>query len=356
MNKVLHVYNGVYKRGQGIFSVLDWSFRFVTNFEVYLYCREFEGKDLPYKIYTKDTIQFDALLRIERFDFVVFHGVFFIEYSKMSSVCRSNRIKYFIKPHGSLVRKSWSKSPFKKSLFYIFYLHRFLRYSHSILFINNEEAAKSFHNKKFILDFNYIGYNRNYNFRKSKDDKMVRFFFYSRFDFQHKGLDILLDALKALNANKYPNFEFNFYGSGSVDSVRRLKKELKLINSSFITYKGHIENEDDLQQMFLDNDILVLTSRYEGFPTVISEAMFFGIPPLVTKETNSEFILDEGIGWQVTLDSKDVVQKIEDILTIYPAHSKYIISRCQNFAHKNILIDSKLVNNQYEKLLVSLEN
>ena len=356
MNKVLHVYNGLYKRGQGIFTVLDWNLRFVTNCKVSLYCKKYYGKDFPYEIYTEDTIEFETLLQNVQFDFVVFHGVFFMDYSKMSSVCRRNRIKYFVKPHGSLVRKSWSKSPIKKLLFYIFYLRRFLRYSHSILFINNEEAFKSFHNEKFIIDFNYIGFDTNINYRKIKSYSRVRFFFYSRIDFHHKGLDILLDALKALNVSKFPNFEFNFYGSGSVASLHRLEKELKLVNSSYVTYKGHIENDDDLLKMFLDNDILVLTSRYEGFPTVISEAMSFGIPPLVTNETNSEFILDEDIGWRVSLESKDIAQKIEDVLTIYPADSKNIISICQKFSRQKFLIDSRLVNNQYEKLLVSLEN
>lgn len=355
MIKVLHVYNGIYKRGQGIFSVLDWNLRFVNKFEVSLYCKNYVGKDFPYAIYTKDKIQFETLLQNEKFDFVIFHGVFFIDYSKMSSVCRRNRIKYYVKPHGSLVRNSWLKSPIKKSLFYFFYLHRFLRFSQSILFINNEEASKSFHNEKFIIDFNYIGFNHNFKFVKIKNDIRVRFFFYSRIDFQHKGLDILLDALKDISVSKFQNFEFNIYGSGSVASVRRLEKKLKLINSTFLTYKGPIENDDDLLKMFLSNDIFVLTSRYEGYPTVISEAMFFGIPPLVTKETNSEFILDEDIGWLVSLDSKDIAQRIEDIVTIYPAHSKNIISRCQKFASKNLLIDSKLVNNQYEKLFNSLE-
>ena len=64
-------------------------------------------------------------------------------------------------------------------------------------------------------------------------------------------------------------------------------------------------------EVFAGSDIKVLTSRYEGFPTVLTEALFAGLPCVVTSMTNAGFFEKARIGWCSSLASHSIATTIK---------------------------------------------
>jgi glycosyltransferase involved in cell wall biosynthesis len=107
-----------------------------------------------------------------------------------------------------------------------------------------------------------------------------------------KGQDILLRVLGKQRWRDRP-IELTLYGSGPFEScLRRLAKRLKLQNVKFF---GHTNNVSDI---WANNHLLVLPSRYEGTPLALVEAMWCGRPAIVTDVGgNSELCLDGETGF-----------------------------------------------------------
>ncbi len=92
-----------------------------------------------------------------------------------------------------------------------------------------------------------------------------------RYTYQ-KGFDILIQAWK-LVVNRHPYWSLNIYGSGNSQPYMLLCKELGLTESC------HLKKEtNDIINKYLESSIFVLSSRFEGFPMVLPEAMSVGLP------------------------------------------------------------------------------
>ena len=99
--------------------------------------------------------------------------------------------------------------------------------------------------------------------------------------------------------------------------AKRLAKEgpkeeiLKNKAKENINFKGQIVNRD-LNKYFESNDVLILTSAAEPWGLVIEEALFFGIPVMVSNNCGACVLINEGVnGYIVDLNS---TQSMRDII------------------------------------------
>lgn len=93
-----------------------------------------------------------------------------------------------------------------------------------------------------------------------------------------KGQDILLEVLSSDVWKRRP-WHLNFYGSGPHEAY--LKELVHYYDlSSQITFKGHVH---DIRDVWAENHILLISSRIETGPMVLTEAMCCGRPVVATQ-------------------------------------------------------------------------
>ena len=83
-----------------------------------------------------------------------------------------------------------------------------------------------------------------------------------------------------------------------------------------IKFKGQIVNRD-LNKYFEPNDVLILTSTAEPWGLVIEEALFFGIPVMVSSNCGACVLISEGVnGYIVDLNNtqnmRDIILSLDD--------------------------------------------
>ena len=88
-----------------------------------------------------------------------------------------------------------------------------------------------------------------------------------------KGYEFIVEAWSIVH-QKHPDWKLNIYGSGELhDDVERWIKERELEETMIMH-----EPTNQITQKYLESSICVMSSRYEGFPLVIMEAMACGVP------------------------------------------------------------------------------
>ena len=137
-------------------------------------------------------------------------------------------------------------------------------------------------NKPF---FDYL--NRSYN---------KKFLFIGRLS-KVKNLEILIRVF-----NNLDEFELTIIGEGEDGDF------LKNIANKNIIFKGAIQNKF-MQEYYLSNDVLILPSMSETWGLVTEEAIFFGMPVIISKKCgSSELIQDSVNGYLIDPDSAQSIR------------------------------------------------
>lgn len=112
----------------------------------------------------------------------------------------------------------------------------------------------------------------------------------SRFNYQ-KNSELLIPIIKQIEARRGLNrFQFVILGSG--ESQERLQVEVnKLGLDAFVIFQGAVDNPQD----FIKSSFCYLsTSRWEGLPLSVIEAMSFGLPVIATDVVGNNDLIEHG--------------------------------------------------------------
>lgn len=113
----------------------------------------------------------------------------------------------------------------------------------------------------------------------------------ARFEFYAKGQDIILQTL-SLDKWRNRNIEVHFFGNGENKlGIEKLIKHFNLQNA-------FIEPFTETTEIWKNHHALLLTSRFEGLPLALVEAMICGRFGIVTNVSgNKEVIIDDVTGF-----------------------------------------------------------
>ena len=129
---------------------------------------------------------------------------------------------------------------------------------------------------------------------------------------QVKGFDIAIKAFAEIS-NQYPDVELNIAGSGNNESIKHLEQ---IANRCGVVNKVHfLGRRDDIQELMRQHRLFVLSSRTEGFPMVLIEAMSQGLPCVSFERLATSIINDKIDGLLVEDgDTKELSAAIAKLL------------------------------------------
>ena len=128
----------------------------------------------------------------------------------------------------------------------------------------------------------------------------------------HKNIEKIIRAISDLNS---PLIYLNIIGDGP--ELNQLQKiSLESNNKDNIIFHGKL-NRDEINHIFLNSDIYIQASNYEGLPHSLLEAMSYGIPVLCTPVGECKEILgneDRGYILDLPVSKNNIKSKISEII------------------------------------------
>lgn len=247
-------------------------------------------------------------------DLVVFEGVYIYDYISMSRECRKRKIPYIIIPRSSLTKNAQKKKGVKKVIGNLFWFKSFVKNATAIHYLTNKEYKDSGSrwNKKYLIIPNGVETKTNTKQHKT-GNKELRGVFIGRADVYQKGIDLLLDSCvniqKELRRN---NCTIDIYAPEDQDDIQKMINERELND---IVKKHSGVYGKDKEEVLLNSDFFILTSRFEGHPTGLIEALSYGIPSLVTEGTNmADEIKNINAGWIAKSSVESITREVEKII------------------------------------------
>lgn len=249
-------------------------------------------------------------------DIAIINGIFFKEFVIAGKMLKRYKVPYLVTFHGSYSRSNYKKHTIRKALFRFLIFNQVIKHAANVIFLSQKERDNSIVKDCKKLPFIIPnGCNLPSLSRESKTNGLpIEFVFIGRMDIYGKGIDVLVEALDCVRhfygQSELDKFHITLYGQHYQDSEIWVKKNIVESHLYPIDYKGPIYSNEK-EEMLRRADILILPSRSEGFPVSVLEALSYGIPCIVTPQTNvADIIQQYKCGWVTELDAKAMANTI----------------------------------------------
>ena len=157
-----------------------------------------------------------------------------------------------------------------------------------------------------------------------------------RLDFYGKGIDLLLEIMVQTS----PEWKLLLVGDGPDRAL--IEEKIKLSNLEQRVIMTGFANEKQLADYYSQSDILLSTSRWEGFGLTLIEAMAYGLPIIAFDNQGPKEILADGkYGFLIKKgDTTTVVKILEQLLNDKELREEYqqkSLQRVKDFTPDRIM-------------------
>lgn len=247
-------------------------------------------------------------------DLVIFHECYRPDYLFISKNLRKNNIPYIILPHGELGEKAQKKKKIKKIIANILLFNRFINNSLAIQCLSKTELEQTHFNAKKIIGTNGVMIPEKNKKRFSASS--IKIVYVGRLDSYVKGLDLLISAASYIKDDLLKkNAIINIYGpdlNGRYAHVQDLILKAKMTK---IIKLHHEVTGSEKESIILNSDLFIQTSRFEGMPLGILEALSYGIPCIITEGTNlKNDITQANAGWCAKNNANEIAKTIQQAI------------------------------------------
>ena len=180
-------------------------------------------------------------------------------------------------------------------------------------------VTPSQHLKNFVIDLGYKNKIESINNGVKMPKQSTKIFQNNQLNITilsrlvpHKNIDKVIKAISNLNN---PFIKLNIVGEGpEIDRLKSISSKYDYKDN--IVFHGKL-NREDINRIFLNTDLFIQASNYEGLPHSLLEAMSFGIPVLCTPVGDCKEILeneDRGYMLDLPVSQDNIKSKIAKII------------------------------------------
>lgn len=243
-------------------------------------------------------------------DIVVFHEIYRPEFIAIYKELNKRSIPYIIVPHGSLTKQAQSRKALKKIVGNLLLFNKYVKNAKALQYLSIGEAEKTIAKNEYFICGNGIEIPEIYKTNFCKNG--IKLLYIGRLEIEIKGLDLLVEAVsKSREVFEKSNCKLYIYGpdyDGMYSRLENLITENKV--EDLIDLNGAITGENKEAEL-LSADYYIQTSRSEGMPMGIIEALSYGLPCIVTKGTGLNTAIKE---YNAGYECETSVEGIADIL------------------------------------------
>jgi glycosyltransferase involved in cell wall biosynthesis len=285
---------------------------------------------IPANTWRYDSKKLESFIHTDTPDIVHMHSVYVPKQATFAKNIVKSKIPYIITPHGGLD----SLRGKTKKVFYDFIAEKRRFYQAAAITVVTPKEEKTI--RKFVQAYQGIIRWVANPFDTSKFSEQIwkgdiaakQLVFLGRFDVLHKGIDILIEIARLL-----PDIQFNLYGTEDVKTENWLKN-IRRKTPSNVHFNKPIFGAEKFQ-VLADASLYIQTSRWEGFPLSVVEAMHMGLPCAISNMPNfAELFQQNNLGVILPTNLQEAAHKLSYIL----AHPEEMIGyskRAKLFAQEN---------------------
>lgn len=247
-------------------------------------------------------------------DLVVFHEVYRPPFLKLASFFRKEKIPYIVISHGCLTKTAQQKKFFKKRIANLLLFQKFLKNAVSIQYLSRREQEQSTFSYPSLVLPN--GITLPHQFRTTPLSESIKLLYIGRLEIDIKGLDLLLDAINLQQEKmRATNTTLIIHGPNKDPSREELKHLIETYQiSDLVSLEGEVWGKEK-EKVLLCSDYFIQTSRSEGMPMGLLEAMAHGLPVIVTEGTGfAESVTEHQCGFGCKTAKEDIALAIEQAI------------------------------------------
>lgn len=275
-------------------------------------------------------------------DLVVFQETYRVDYLRIAAQLRKRGIPYITVPHGELSASAQKQKHLKKAVANATIFYPFIHGAAAIQCLSVFEYDEvRFQVPKFIAT-NGIQMPREP--KTSFREKTLKIVFIGRLDIQVKGLDLLIDAVgRCAEVLRKNGAKVYIYGPDRGESATLLPQMIAQNGVEDLVMRGDAVTGEEKAAVLLDADLFLQTSRHEGTPMGVLEALGYGLPCILTHGTTlAERLADVGAGFAAKNDADSVAEALKTAvreaecgkLSEYSAHARAFVE--ENFSWKTV--------------------
>lgn len=271
------------------------------------------------------------------------HSVYFPKQAVLARHLVRNGIPFVVTPNGGLARQS---KRLKKSLYVSLVEKPRLRAASAIAVVSPQEervVRADVPDYKGVIRWvpNPVDTHSLEGYSWEGNVEAKRLVFLGRFHVVHKGLDTLVDIASFL-----PDVEFHLYGADDGRATKLLEQLRRRLPSNVHFHDPVFGTEK--ARVLANASLYIQTSRWEGFPLSIIEAMYLGVPCAITNTFYpAELFRQEGFGLVFPPQPKEAAIQLSEVLA-QPARLQHWSRSSQHFAKENF--GPRTVASKYLKL------
>lgn len=289
---------------------------------------------------------------VQNCDLIVMHSTYIPFHTKVAICARRNGVPYVLVPRGGMTLGASRIKPLKKALGNILFFNYLVRKSLAVHCLTAREAQASVRwGKQIFVAGNGIALPPHASAKEW--NRPIKVVFIGRLSIQHKGIDLLLSGWAEFMRGQDGQIAvLELYGPDENGSRLKIEAMIrdKVISNSVRVYEPVFG--EDKRRVLESADVFVHTSRFEGHPMSVLEALAYGLPCVLTPGTNlADEVEVSGAGVAVEESAASIAQGLSDLMDRRNHFSE--LSACaREFAEKNSwAVIAKETLEHYRRLL-----